>query len=261
MKTLFRPPPLYPIVDLDSSLCEPLDLVRRLLAAGVSMLQLRGKSLSVDQFHFVAQQILTLVEECCKYRPSEFTSSNPIKIIINDNIELCRMLGASGVHLGQSDTDPRAARQLLGETAIIGWSTHNLDQVRAASSKPVDYIGFGPIFPTTSKTIPDPVTGIELLREAVLLSNVPVVAIGGITKYNCQELFQAGASSVAVIRELALSQAINLVVADYQPAVSVAPCPDSRSKSAGSATELPNSSGGSTNCNPQDLTLSQISRA
>jgi thiamine-phosphate pyrophosphorylase len=112
--------------------------------------------------------------------------------------------------LGQDDLSPAAARQIFSavdrydkrKSLVIGFSTHNLEQVKEADSMPVDYIAVGPVFSTTSKARPDPVTGVEGVRQARLLTSKPLVAIGGITRKNCRQVVEAGADSVAVIADL-----------------------------------------------------------
>jgi thiamine-phosphate pyrophosphorylase len=112
-------------------------------------------------------------------------------------------LGADGVHLGQDDIPPDAARRLLGPTALIGYSTHSVEQVLRAIELPIDYLAIGPIFPTTSKANPDPVVGLEGLRRVrEAIGQLPLVAIGGITRANTREVIGAGADSVAVIADL-----------------------------------------------------------
>lgn len=96
-----------------------------------------------------------------------------------------------------------AARQLLGAEAIIGYSTHNLAQVREARELPIDYLAFGPVFPTRSKQNPDPVAGLDQLSAAkALAGDLPVVAIGGIIQSTLADTFAAGADSAAIISEI-----------------------------------------------------------
>jgi thiamine-phosphate pyrophosphorylase len=110
------------------------------------------------------------------------------------------LAGAAGVHLGQDDLPPDAAREILGPGRLIGFSTHNEEQVKAAATAPVDYLAFGPIFATTSKDKPDPIVGCEGLKKVRTLTKKPLVAIGGITPENAGQVIEAGADSVAVIR-------------------------------------------------------------
>ena len=121
-------------------------------------------------------------------------------MIINDRVDVALALGADGVHLGQIDMPVAAARRLLGNDAIIGFSTHNIQQVRAALDLPIDYLAFGPIFPTQSKHNPDPVAGLEalsLIKSST--GDLPVIAIGGIDESNVVEVLSAGADSAAII--------------------------------------------------------------
>jgi len=121
--------------------------------------------------------------------------------IVNDRADIAMLTGA-GLHVGQDDMQAAAARELLGETAIIGLSTHNAAQMRAATLEPVDYVAIGPVFATATKENPDPVVGLEGLAQVRMLTNLPVVAIGGITRENVESVFEAGADSVAVIGAL-----------------------------------------------------------
>lgn len=123
--------------------------------------------------------------------------------MINDRVDIALMIGAAGVHLGQEDLPPQAARKLLGPNAIIGFSTHTLEQAVEAAKMPVDYIAFGPIFPTSTKENPDPTVGLERLREIrEATGKIPLVAIGGITRENAASVFEAGADSIALISDL-----------------------------------------------------------
>jgi thiamine monophosphate synthase len=114
---------------------------------------------------------------------------------------------ADGIHLGQDDLSPTAARKIFdqvkdGKHRIIGFSTHNLSQVLAADTLPIDYIAIGPVFATGSKANPDPVVGLEGVRRARRVTKKPLVAIGGITRQNCSQVKDSGADAVAVISDL-----------------------------------------------------------
>lgn len=131
-------------------------------------------------------------------------------LIINDRVDLCLAAGADGVHLGQDDLSPGAARQMLSSVEsnekhvqfVIGFSTHNVEQLREADSMLLDYVAVGPVFATASKANPDPVIGLEGVRKARALTAKPLVAIGGITRKTCLQVREAGADSVAVISDL-----------------------------------------------------------
>jgi thiamine-phosphate pyrophosphorylase len=124
-------------------------------------------------------------------------------LIINDRVDIALVAGAGGVHLGQDDLPPDAARRILGENAVIGLSTHNAGQAEAAICQSVNYIAVGPIFETGTKTDHSPVIGLEGLaavRRSV--GDFPLVAIGGITPERLAEVFDAGADSAAMIAGL-----------------------------------------------------------
>ncbi|MDX6385767.1 MAG: thiamine-phosphate pyrophosphorylase [Blastocatellia bacterium] len=124
-------------------------------------------------------------------------------MIINDCVDIALVLKADGVHLGQTDMPAEAARRLLGPQAIIGFSTHNLEQAKRAAALPVDYLAFGPIFPTSTKENPDPITGLDALREiSALKGSIPLVAIGGISFETGIKVLESGADALALIAEL-----------------------------------------------------------
>ena len=128
--------------------------------------------------------------------------SNATGYNLNVYSYLNAMLLEAGLHVGQDDLPPRDARRLLGSDAAIGFSSHNMQQVCAAGGEPVDYVAFGPVFATASKRNPDPVTGIEALKECRSLVEKPLVAIGGITRETAGAVLAAGADSVAAIGDL-----------------------------------------------------------
>jgi thiamine-phosphate pyrophosphorylase len=184
-------PKLYPITDRRLSGQSHAEQVARLIQGGATFIQLREKHLSPREFYVEAEEALKVAR------------SNGVKLVINDRADIALALGADGVHLGQDDMPPRAARALLGERAVIGCSTHSVEQAIAAARLPVDYIAVGPVFATTSKEKPDPQVGLEGLRrvrEAV--GSVKLVAIGGVTHENGPSVLAAGADSVAVISAL-----------------------------------------------------------
>jgi thiamine-phosphate pyrophosphorylase len=136
------------------------------------------------------------VEDILAFAPSGAS------VIVNDRVDVARIAGAAGVHLGQEDLPADDARRILGPDATIGVSTHTAQQALAASKLPVDYIAVGPVFPTTTRKNPSPAVGIEALQAITRSVPKPVVAIGGITLENCGLVYAAGADSVAVIRGL-----------------------------------------------------------
>jgi thiamine-phosphate pyrophosphorylase len=187
-----RPPKLYPITDRRLSGLSHAEQAARLIEGGATFIQLREKYLSPREFYREAEEALKVAR------------ARGAKLIINDRADIALALGADGVHLGQEDMPPEAARALLGGGAVIGFSTHSVGQAAAAARLPVDYIAVGPVFATGSKENPDPVLGLEGLRrvrEAVGVS-AKLVAIGGITRENAPSVLGAGTDSVAVISAL-----------------------------------------------------------
>jgi thiamine-phosphate pyrophosphorylase len=122
-------------------------------------------------------------------------------LMVDDRADFALLLGA-GLHVGQDDLPPREARGLIGPDAVLGLSSHNPEQLRGAAAEPVDYVALGPIFATASKHNPDPVVGLDGLRRCRGLVERPLVAIGGITRANARNVFDAGADAVAVIADL-----------------------------------------------------------
>jgi thiamine-phosphate pyrophosphorylase len=122
-------------------------------------------------------------------------------VIINDRADIARLAGADGVHLGQDDLPPAAARRIVGDEAIIGWSTHAITQLEAAAKQPVDYVAIGPVFGTSTKNTGYEPVGLEMVRRAGATGR-PVVAIGGITLETAASVIEAGAASVAIIGDL-----------------------------------------------------------
>ena len=170
---------------------EPIDLARAFLDGGAMLIQLRAKQLSSAAFLDLADAAVRLA------RPYQ------ANIIVNDRADIALMSGAAGVHVGQDDLPPSAARRLMGEAAIIGLSTHSVAQVERALREPISYVAVGPVFGTRSKDTGYAAVGLELVGNAVRLAGeLPVVAIGGITLDNARSAIEAGATSVAVISDL-----------------------------------------------------------
>jgi len=130
------------------------------------------------------------------------TEGTKTKLIINDDPDLAARIRADGVHLGQNDMPYRDARKIVGKKAIIGVSTHSVKQVLQSCALCPDYIGVGPVFPTPTKKVPDPVIGIETMRSMLSAATVPAVAIGGITLKNLPDVLAAGARNFCMVRPL-----------------------------------------------------------
>jgi thiamine-phosphate pyrophosphorylase len=191
MQRRFQLPRIYPLTDVQLSGLSHADQVQLLTLGGASLIQLREKQLPALEFYEQAKAAVAVAQR------------NGVTLIINDRVDVALAAGAHGVHLGQDDMPPEAARRLLGAEAIIGYSTHNVQQAVSALNLPVDYIAIGPIFQTATKTDTSPVLGLDGLRAVrQVVRDFPLVAIGGITQANASEVIKAGADSVAVISAL-----------------------------------------------------------
>ncbi len=135
--------------------------------------------------------------------------------IVNDRCDLALAVGADGVHLGQDDLPLAYARAIMGPEKIIGISTHNLHQVKEATSGGANYIGFGPIFRTGTKRDHEPVVGIEGLRLVRAHTPLPIFAIGGLTREQTPLVLEAGANGIAVVSALAKAQDIEAEVRNF----------------------------------------------
>jgi thiamine-phosphate pyrophosphorylase len=185
-------PPVYPILDsltLDRLGCDPITAAEALLEGGARILQLRHKAFWSREMFDRAAKIAAL----CRAADAAF--------VVNDRADYAALLNA-GIHVGQDDLAPADVRRVTGPEALLGFSTHNAEQMLAAQDEPVDYVAFGPVFPTASKERPDPTVGIETLKAVRVLTPKPLVAIGGITLANASACWEAGADSVALIAAL-----------------------------------------------------------
>lgn len=188
---LFRETRIYPITDVRLSGLSHAEQVVRLSNGGATLIQLREKNLTSGSF-------LKQAEEA-----SDVAHQRNVRIVVNDRVDIALALKVDGVHLGQEDFPPDAARRLLGDRAIIGVSTHNIEQARRASRWPVNYLAIGPIFTTSSKSNSEPVVGLDGLRRVRdAVGDFPLVAIGGITHENALEVLESGADAIAVINAL-----------------------------------------------------------
>jgi len=187
MRTPFQLPRVYPLTDVQLSGLSHAEQVRLLSFGGASLIQLREKRMPALEF----------------YEQARAAKQYGVQLIINDRVDIALATGADGVHLGQDDLPPEVARKLLGPQAIIGYSTHNVDQAISATKLPIDYLAIGPIFSTTTKSDTAPVLGLDGLRAArAAVGGFPLVAIGGISLNNARDVIDAGADSVAVISAL-----------------------------------------------------------
>ena len=184
----FKLPTIYPITDRHVSGLSHFEQAKRLIDGGARFIQLREKMGSSREFFDAAVQTI------------EYANEHHVSIIINDRVDIAIAVNAAGVHLGQDDMSPDKARLLLGAKAIIGYSTHTLEQARHAATLPINYIAFGPVFATKTKVDPDAVVGLDGVRRIrEVIGDILLVAIGGIDIDNAEGVLSAGADSVAMI--------------------------------------------------------------
>ena len=205
---------LHAIVDVDVAAnagWKPTELARAFLDGGARLLQLRAKDLPSGAFLDLSDAVVALADEY------------EARIVVNDRVDVARLSGAAGVHVGQDDLSPAAARAQLGPAAIIGFSTHTVAQVEAALAEPISYVAVGPVFGTATKDTGYSAVGLDLVSAAARLAGaIPVVAIGGVKLENVRAAIDAGASSVAVISDLLVGDPAERVKAflrilDYSP--------------------------------------------
>jgi thiamine-phosphate pyrophosphorylase len=188
--------PLCAIIDVDAAEragWRPIDLTRAFVNGGARFLQLRAKSMASGPLLDLAAAIV------------ELAHAAGAAVIVNDRADIARLAGADGVHVGQYDLSPAAARMIAGDNAIVGLSTHTLIQVDHAIREPISYVAIGPVFATATKATGYDRVGLEMVRDAALRAGargLPLVAIGGITLEHAVSVIEAGAASVAVIGDL-----------------------------------------------------------
>jgi thiamine-phosphate pyrophosphorylase len=186
-------PPLYPIVDArgtsEDAGRRAEELAVTLAAAGAEIVQLRAKSLDAGPLTALAAR---LVHALGRHR---------CRLIVNDRVDVAAAAGAAGVHLGDSDLPVSAARELLGSDALIGFSTHAVDEVASPNAQAADYLGFGPVFESPTNA-----------------TKLPVVAIGGITLDTAAAVWSAGAAAAAVISEIERSESPHDLLLAYRAA-------------------------------------------
>jgi thiamine-phosphate pyrophosphorylase len=182
---------LYAILDLEVlGERDPGLSAQALCTGGARVVQLRAKKASTRQILGLAREIRRRTRE------------QGAIFLVNDRVDIALLAEADGVHLGQEDLPVEEARRLLPPGSLIGLSTHSEAEVRAALATGADYLGFGPVFATSTKDRPAPVQGLAGLAAASRLSPLPVVAIGGITVDRAASVRAAGASAMAVISGL-----------------------------------------------------------
>jgi len=195
-------PPLYAIVDPLDTGRAPEDLAAALLAGGARLLQLRLKTAGSGELLAAARALRAL------------TARAGALLLINDRPDVARAAGADGVHLGQDDLPVAAARAVLGPGAVVGVSTHDVEQARVAAGAGADYLGVGPVFTTTTKAGALPGRGLDLVRAVRAAVALPLVGIGGITPDTAPAVRAAGADAVAMIAGLVRAPDVTAAVRD-----------------------------------------------
>jgi thiamine-phosphate pyrophosphorylase len=187
----FSLPLIYPITDKElSNRTSHLSILKELVRGGAQLVQVR------DKFTPVSELLPDLL------RCVEFASSRGVTLIVNDRCDLVLASAAAGVHLGQEDLPPQTARAILGPEKVIGCSANSLAQVRKSQHLPIQYVGFGPVYATSTKKDAPPVVGLRRLAQACKASSIPIVAIGGIGLGQIREVREAGVASSAVVSAL-----------------------------------------------------------
>lgn len=164
-----------------------VELARLAIRGGADTIQFRQKSGATRDMIDIARQLKQLCAEV------------NVTFIVNDRVDVAIAAEADGVHLGHEDFPIPLARELLGKSRIIGGSAVTLEEAQKCLAEGADYIGFGPVYPTTSKADAGPVTGIGLLKQAVEAIPLPIIAIGGINAENTPEVVRSGAHGIAVV--------------------------------------------------------------
>ena len=180
-------PRLYVILDARLITSSAKECAAALAEAGVRLLQYRDKAAPAGQY-LEASSVL-----------AELLIRRGVTFFVNDRPDVAFLAGASGVHVGQEDSDVEQARKVIGREKLVGVSTHNLEQFELAAASSADYIAVGPVYSTLTKANAEPVVGADFVRRVRALTDKPIVAIGGITLERAASVIEAGADSVAVI--------------------------------------------------------------
>jgi len=164
-----------------------MELAGLAINGGADTIQLRQKSGSTREMIRVATQM------------KQLCADNGVTFIVNDRVDVAIAAEADGVHLGQEDFPVPLARELLGEERVIGGSASTMEEARKCLSEGADYVGFGPVYPTTSKDDANPVSGVAILKQVVEAIPLPIIAIGGVSAENLPGVVRVGAHGIAVI--------------------------------------------------------------
>ena len=181
---------LYAITPDSADLNTLIQKTKSAIEGGAFMVQYRSK---IQDRDVKMQQCATILRLCREYE---------IPCIVNDDVDMCRILEADGVHLGEKDDNIAEVRHILGEDAIIGSSCYDqLDRAKSAQKEGASYVAFGAMFPTSTKPNAPRAT-LALLKEAKREIQIPIVAIGGITVNNAHDVIKTGIDAIAVINSL-----------------------------------------------------------
>lgn len=198
---------LYFIMGSVNCRLSPAETLSQAIEGGITLFQFRekGRGALTGQAYFELAQEL---QQICR--------SHGVPFIVNDDVDLAVALDADGVHVGQEDEPAAAIRQRLGEHKIVGVSAHSIAEARKAVADGADYLGVGPVYPTSSKEDAEAVQGtrvIEALRGSGI--EIPLVGIGGITAFNARPVLDAGADGISVISAIAGAEDIRTAAADF----------------------------------------------
>ena len=166
-----------------------LEKVETACRSGVTIIQLREKNLTTNQYYQLAKQV------------KEITDAYQVPLIIDDRLDVCLAVDAAGLHIGDDELPVSVARQVLGPEKILGVTAKTVKRALEAETSGADYLGTGAIFPTTTKENA-PITLISTLKTICQRVAIPVVAIGGVTSENIDQLIGTGIAGVAVVRDL-----------------------------------------------------------
>jgi len=192
----------YFITDKNLSRLGNLSDVRNAVKAGVKIVQYREKNADAKEMYEEALKL----RKICK----------GVSFLINDRVDIALAVGASGVHLGQSDMPYKVARKLLGKNKIIGITVHNVEQAVLAQKAGADYVGVSPVFETRTKPDAKNPVGIELIRKIKQRVSLPVVAIGGINLSNAKEVISAGANCVCAVSAVIAKKNVKSEINKFQ---------------------------------------------
>jgi thiamine-phosphate pyrophosphorylase len=199
---------LYPVTDQGLSLGRTdLEVLEGMVAGGARIVQLREKRIAKKDFYHLAQAF------------RQRTAQAGMLLIINDHLEIALACGADGVHLGQDDLPPAAAKELAPEL-IIGVSTHSLKEALEAQEQGADYVNIGPIFATQTKELSMNPLGPEAIKNIAPKLKIPFTVMGGINRFNIQEVLQAGARRIAVVTAVTKAGDIGQAVQELRKTIS-----------------------------------------